>query len=196
MATIEVTRTFIVVSLVDLARCFVSIKRGQRDPSRSSAPVQAAADDGRHDLLLAVGERCVGSLELAEARRAAVLRPAAVDGDLDRTEQRIGVHGLRQELHGATFHGAHGHGHVAMAGDEDDRHLGATGDERLQVEATEVRQADIEHQAARRACTWPREEVLRRPEGLLLIEEGLPEFISASRVWKPRFIAARVNCWR
>ena len=83
-----------------------------------------------------------------------------------------------------------------MAGDEDDRHLGATGDERLQVEATEVRQADIEHQAARRACTWPREEVLRRPEGLLLIEEGLPEFISASRVWKPRFIAARVNCWR
>jgi hypothetical protein len=27
----------------------------------------------------------------------------------------------------------------------------------------------------------------------LLIEEGLPEFISASRVWKPRFIAAMVK---
>src|SRR5262245_36023045 len=53
-----------------------------------------------------------------------------------------------------------------MAGDEDNRHLGSIGDESLQVEAIEVREADIEDQATRSGRAAPRQELLRRREDL------------------------------
>jgi hypothetical protein len=55
---------------------------------------------------------------------------------------------FRQELDGSGLHRAHGHGHVAMTGDEDDRHIGPVGEPLLQLQAGEPRQGHIEHQTA------------------------------------------------
>src|SRR5262249_29176922 len=55
----------------------------------------------------------------------------------------------------------HGHRDVAAPGDEDDRHVGPIRDTLLQLEAVQVRQTHVEHEAARR-CDWRmREERLR-----------------------------------
>ena len=57
--------------------------------------------------------------------------------------------GLGQELDGSRLHRLNGHGYIAVAGDEDDRHVGALRELPLQLEAVEARQADIKQQTTR-----------------------------------------------
>ena len=68
----------------------------------------------------------------------------------DGVQQHLVAEWLRQELDGSRLHGLDRHRHVAVAGDEDDRHVDPVGgDALLQIETVEVRKIDVQHQAAR-----------------------------------------------
>ena len=62
------------------------------------------------------------------------------------------------------FIASHAHGHVAMAGDEDDRHVRPVGELLLQLETVEPGQRHVEHQAARNGGARTGEEFLRGRE--------------------------------
>ena len=66
---------------------------------------------------------------------------------------------LRKELDCSCLHCAHRHGDVAVAGDEDDRHVIPIGDDTpLQIEPVEIRKCNVKYQATRTKDPWVREE--------------------------------------
>jgi hypothetical protein len=67
---------------------------------------------------------------------------------MDGGQQHVVLERLRQEVERAGFHRLHGRRDVAIAGDEDHRDVGSAGELRLQPEAAEPRESDIEHEAA------------------------------------------------
>src|SRR5258708_6137496 len=74
-----------------------------------------------------------------------------------------------QEFHRTRLHGLDRHRHVAVAGDEDDRHVGPIdGDAFLEIEAIEVGKCHVKYQAARRIDSWTGQELLRGRERLRL----------------------------
>ena len=65
-------------------------------------------------------------------------------------KQHVIVEWLRQELDRSRLHGLDRHRHVAVARDEDDRHVNPIGgDALLQFETIEVRKINVKYQAAR-----------------------------------------------
>src|SRR5262249_367666 len=75
--------------------------------------------------------------------------PAATYRLPDGIEEVFVTERLRQEFDSAGFHGAHGHGDIAVPGDENDGQLHAKlGQLLLQIKTTEARELDIEYQAA------------------------------------------------
>src|SRR6478752_1259978 len=82
--------------------------------------VQPACDNARHDLSLARGQ----SLEALPERcnNLGVLPPGAVprNAEVNGVEQLLVAKWLSEKLDGASLHGLHCHGNVAVAGDEDD----------------------------------------------------------------------------
>jgi hypothetical protein len=67
----------------------------------------------------------------------------------DDFQQLLFVEWLRQEIQGPRLDGANAGGDVAMTGDKDDRRMVSARHLPLQIEAVNVRQLDIEHQAGR-----------------------------------------------
>ena len=62
------------------------------------------------------------------------------------SQEIVGVERLGQEFDGAGLHGAHGHRHVPVARDEDDRHVGPiAGKPLLHVQPVEIGKLDVEH---------------------------------------------------
>ena len=82
--------------------------------------VQAPSDDAFEHLRLAPGE--FGQQRVAVGRVLGLGKGFArvVEHALDQGQQLGFVEGLLDEVEGALFHGVHGHGHVAVAGNEDD----------------------------------------------------------------------------
>ncbi len=73
---------------------------------------------------------------------------ATCDTLLNRVEQLLVVERLGQELQRAGLHGSHRHRDIPPSGDEDDRQFKSEFSQlRLQLESTEIRQVNIEHQA-------------------------------------------------
>ena len=93
----------------------------------------------------------------------------ALDGALDGLQKHVVAEWLGQEFHCPSLHGLDGGRYVAVACDEDDRHVRPIDDPLLEIETIEIGQRHIEHQAARNIDTRPREKLLGGRECL-----GLP----------------------
>ena len=123
--------------------------------------VGKALDDELEDLGFARGQ---GGEQGAQSCLLQVAVPplrVAGDGALDAVEQVLVVEGLLDEVKGARLHGAHGHLHVAVAGDEYDRDVDALGRKALlQFKSAHAWHAHIQHQTA-------------RPRGVVTVDEGL-----------------------
>ncbi len=117
--------------------------------SNADLLVQQAGDDQRHDLPFARRERRVDDFEAHAAPPRARVRCGCARAPADGAQQHVVVERLGQELDGARLHRLHRHRHVAVAGDEDDRHVRPVDDALLQIETVEVGKSDVEHQAAR-----------------------------------------------
>src|SRR5215470_18436696 len=94
---------------------------------------------------------------------------AALDGLTDGSQQHVVAEWLSQELHCPSLHCLHRGRHVAITGDEDDRHICPIDDALLEIETIEVGKRHIENQATRTVDARTFEELLRRLERL-----GLP----------------------
>jgi hypothetical protein len=84
---------------------------------------------------------------------------------MDGVQQNLPSEWLGEKLHGAGLHRFHRHRNVPVAGDEDNRygHI-AGGQVALKVEATDSRQADIQHQAGGRIGAVTCEKLRGRTE--------------------------------
>src|SRR5215204_1814786 len=96
------------------------------------------------------------------------LSAAAFNGLPDGALQHVIAERLGQELHRAGLHRLDRGRHVAVAGDEYDRHLCPIDDPLLEIDAAEIGQRHVEDEAAWTADAGTLEEVLRRREGLWL----------------------------
>jgi hypothetical protein len=85
-----------------------------------------------------------------------------VQGLHDSVEQGLVVERFREEVDRPGFHGAHRHRNVAMTGEENNghRHL-ALRQFLLQLQPTQARELDIEHQTARAVWTLASQKLVR-----------------------------------
>jgi hypothetical protein len=84
---------------------------------------------------------------------------------LNRIQKILIAEGLGQELHGSRLHGTHGHGNVAVSGEEDERDGNVVlGQFPLKIKSTFPGQPDIENQAARYVSPHPSQEFEWRTE--------------------------------
>src|SRR5688572_19267835 len=121
--------------------------------------VQAPGDHQRHDFALAAAQGRVPLAKLAHVRGKTGGGSASLDRVINGAQQLVADEWLRQELHGARLHGANGRWDVTVAGYENDRHVDPiVGDALLQLEAIEIRQRDVEDEAAGNGDTGPHEE--------------------------------------
>src|SRR4051812_41751379 len=94
----------------------------------------------------------------------------------DRTQQHLVVERFRQKLYSPCLHRLDRHRHVAVTGDEDDRHVDPLGgDQLLELEPIQVWKTDIEHETTGRQNSGPVEELLRGRECLWLPTGGVDQ---------------------
>jgi hypothetical protein len=104
----------------------------------------------------------------------------------DGIQQNLAHERFCEKFHRTGLHRAHGHRHVSMAGEKNDRHMGVFGREQgLEREAIELGQLNIEDQAARREAGRMGEKLLRGSESLRLPAE-------ATKQRRQRFAQAEV----
>src|SRR5438874_8984084 len=90
--------------------------------------IQPSGDDQFHDFAFAAAERLVAFSERAHLGLVTEYGTTSLEGLPDGAQQRVVAEWLGQEVDRPTFHGAYGRLHIAMARDEDDRHVDAIGD--------------------------------------------------------------------
>src|SRR5262249_6227565 len=129
--------------------------------------VQQTRYDQSHHFLLAAAERCMA---LAQRLQLGLLKErgtTALDRVANSIQQNVVAERLGKELDRSLLHRLDAGRHVAVARNEDDRHVGPIGGHALlQVETVEVWQRKIENEAARRGDPPMREEFLRGGENL------------------------------
>jgi hypothetical protein len=97
---------------------------------------------------------------------------AALDGVPDGAQQHVIAEWLRQELESSPLHGLDRHRHVAVARDEDNRHVNPIGgDALLQIETIETWKRNVKYEAARNKDSWAAEKLLRGREGVYVEAE-------------------------
>src|SRR4029077_8168963 len=102
--------------------------------------------------------------------------PVPIDCMIDGFQQFLVAEWLRQKLDCPGFHRPNRHCDVPVAGDEDDRNADTPlNQDRLKIEATTVRQTNIQDQARRRIQSGVVEELLRRSIGFYVQGNGLEE---------------------
>jgi len=112
-------------------------------------------DNQAHNFAFAVAETRVTLLKCLYLRCSTLHCPAAIQSETDCFQQRLLIERLGQELRRASLHRPHGHRHVAVGADKDDRHVGSvTGELLLEIEASEARKQHLENQAARAQLAW------------------------------------------
>ena len=89
--------------------------------------VQSPDDHERHDFSLPKTETMrsfrAARMVIGGAKRGA----ATANGVADRAQEHLIDKRLREKVYGAGLHRANRHRHVAVAADEDDRHVGPVG---------------------------------------------------------------------
>ena len=105
-------------------------------------------------------------------------RTVLFQGGGNGVEEILVTKGLGEEVDGAGFHGAHRHGNISMAGEENDRY-GNFGLRQLFLtfETTHSRETHIEDEAARRAVVFAFEEAFSRTEKLDLEPDQLEKLL-------------------
>ena len=102
--------------------------------------IQQAGDHQVHDLAFAGSEQCAASPKQPHLVLIDECRLAALDCLTDGAQQLVVVEWFGEELNRAGLHGPDRHWHIAMAGDEDDRHVDVVGgDALLKFKTIEVR---------------------------------------------------------
>src|SRR4030088_962891 len=93
----------------------------------------------------------------------------AFQGNVNRIQQILIAEWFGQELDGSRFHCPHRHGDITVASDKYDRNANVTlGQLALEIEPSDPRQLDIEHQATRRIRTPALQELRCRSEHFYL----------------------------
>ncbi len=120
------------------------------DPEREGdLLVHEAGNRQGHDLLFARTQSLMTRVQGLEVRLMQDGGAAAFDRLADGVEQDIFRERLDQELDRASLHRTHRGGHIGAARDDDDRHFSSfAGHQRLEFEAIDVRETDLQHQAA------------------------------------------------
>src|SRR5262245_9891222 len=85
--------------------------------------VQISRCDKSDDLLLAIGEALVSLPEVGYRSFASASRPITIESDTDGIEQILIAKWLGQEFDRPCPHRPHGHGDIAVAGNEDDGNI-------------------------------------------------------------------------
>jgi hypothetical protein len=127
--------------------------------------IQHAGDYQRHDLPFAICKAPVTIPECVHLRFAAKHNAATFNGLPDGAQKHVITEWLGQEFDSARLHGPDRRGHIAVAGDEDDRHVSPFGGYALlQIETIEARKRKVKYEAARNRRSWPHKEFLRGRE--------------------------------
>src|SRR5689334_22928783 len=111
--------------------------------------VHQTGGDERHDFALARRESLELGLEHGHA--LLLLPPLAIAFERigDGVKQVLIAEWLGEEIYGTCLHRPHRHRHIAMGSNEDDGDLDAGLDQLvLKIEATTLRQSDVEHETA------------------------------------------------
>jgi hypothetical protein len=111
--------------------------------------VQATGQDAEHDFMLAGAEYVETLLERSQRAITLSARTITSEAGLDGVKQILITERLCKELYSTALHRLHGHRHVGVRRDEDDRHLPVCGDKvALKLKTASPRQSHVEHQAS------------------------------------------------
>src|SRR5882672_5890898 len=112
--------------------------------------VEATSQDMEHDLTLAGAERAETLPERSQCPVALPPGMVASEAGLDSVKKILIAKRLCEELHRAALHRLHGHRHVSMRCNEDDRHLPVRSSKTaLKLKTASPRHSNVEHQAGR-----------------------------------------------
>ena len=112
--------------------------------------IQQACHHQGHHLPFATAKRSVAVPECSHLGRQTKRSFAALDGLPDGAQQHVIAKWLRKELHSSRLHRLDSLRHIAVARNEDDRHVRPfDGDLLLQVETVDTRKRNVEYKAAR-----------------------------------------------
>src|SRR5262249_42235256 len=121
-------------------------------------------------LSLASGQGFEMGFQLGDPALIMPALPITLERLADRVEHFLLAERFGQEIDGAGLDGLDRHGNVAVPGHEDDRDADlGLGELRLEVEAAQSRQPDVEHEAAHHLGQLVFQQVGRRPEQLDLV---------------------------
>src|SRR5262249_44825494 len=123
--------------------------------------VEEACNHQRHDFLLARAERCMPLAQHLQLHCVMDRKAAALDRITYGIQEGFIAEGLCKELDSSSLHGLDAGRHVAIARDEDDRHLWPIrSDVLLKIETVEVGERKVENQAAWRHDARLRQKLL------------------------------------
>ena len=110
--------------------------------------VQETSDYEREDLPLSRCQRVPTAHQITNLTALAPRLGVTFDGTADRREQMVVVERFFEEVDRTRFHGTDTGGHVAVAGDEDDREIVSCLRQLvLQIEPSQSGESNIEHEA-------------------------------------------------
>src|SRR5688572_645759 len=121
----------------------------------SDALVHLPRDDVAHDLPFALRELVVASPQRRESGVVTAPRTITLYGRMNGVEQHLVIEWFGEELCRASLHRTHGHRHIAMPGDEDDRQRDSCFREfLLKCQSAHSGQTHVEYETTRRveAC--------------------------------------------
>src|ERR1700683_3300601 len=131
--------------------------------------IQQARNHQRHNLPFALRKRLVTVAEHPHLGFVTERGATAVEGCTNGPQQDVIAKGLRQEFDSPRLHSLDRHGHIAVARDEDDRHIPAlAGYQRLKVQPIKAPQGNIQYEAVGKSTSWVVEEFLGGRECLRL----------------------------
>src|ERR1700758_2675792 len=111
--------------------------------------VEAARHDMEHDLMLAGAERAETLPERSQCPVALPPGTIASEAGLDSVKKSLITERLCEELHRTAPHRLHGHRHVGMRCNENDRHLPVRSSKvALKLKTASPRHSHVEHQAS------------------------------------------------
>src|SRR5580658_6008743 len=124
--------------------------RGLADPDIAcDLLVETPLCDVKHDLALPGCQRLEPLFQRSQRIFVFTTYTVARKTALNRVEQVLILERFRKEIDRASFHRLHGHGNIAVPGDEDDGNLSICRNQlALEIETASPRHVHIEHQTA------------------------------------------------
>ena len=136
---------------------------------RANLFIEQTGDNQGHDLPFSKSQRCVAVPKIAHRHFAVQCHAAAFEAFAYHPEQHFIADRLDQEIDSPGFHRFYRRWNISVAGNEDDRHLGALArDYLLRFESIQVGKREVEDETARDKRPRSTEEFAGRPECLRL----------------------------